>query len=129
MRRIALVLVAVVLPLSATPVFAAGNVVPHTSLFAVATTLVKTSAFKPGECGDAYATFFSGGSNTGGSGNDLMLGTSGADTLRGSGGNDCIVSGAGIDIVNGGAGTDVCIVGAATPVLNIGGCEVVVRRP
>lgn len=129
MRRLVALAVLAAIPVVTSTALTAGNVVPATSLLFRSTAIVKTTAFRPGECGGTYTTFYAGGTNTGTNGADLMLGSGGADTIRGSNGDDCIVSGGGLDIVNGGSGTDVCVVGNATPALNISGCESVVRRP
>lgn len=51
----------------------------------------------------------SGGSASGGAGNNLVVGQSGADVLSGGSGDDILMDGAGIDILTGGAGADVFV--------------------
>ena len=93
--------------------YAASNTVPVT--YAGDGVLgVTVQQFAPPECqGMALNDIIvaSGGSASGGNGNDLILGTAGSDTLQGGGGSDCIVAGGGSDYIDGGAGNDVILAG------------------
>jgi Ca2+-binding RTX toxin-like protein len=96
--------------------FAAANTVPATNLGRIQQP-IGANDLKPAACaGITLDTVVAG--TTGGSGNDLVLGTAAAETLKGNGGDDCIVGGGGNDSLNGSAGTDVCIGGPGTDSFN-----------
>jgi len=103
-----LVLLALILT-SIFSVFAAANTVPVSGLDTT-TQAITANSLKPPECaGLNLDTVVDSGS--GGSGNDLVLGTGNADTLTGGDGDDCIVGGSGNDSLAGGNGNDVLVGG------------------
>lgn len=114
MNRFIKAALVLLLLLSALSLFAsaAGNNVPTTGL-GQATRSVRANDLKPAECnGITLANVFAGsGTVSGGSGNDLILGSSGTDTLNGNPGNDCLLAGDSNDTLNGGTGNDVLIGG------------------
>ncbi len=54
----------------------------------------------------------SGGTATGGAGDDLVMGSGGADLLLGGGGDDIVFDGGGADTLRGGAGADLFVLDA-----------------
>ncbi|MEP6871332.1 MAG: hypothetical protein ABI939_05720 [Anaerolineaceae bacterium] len=108
---------------------ASANTVPITRLSST-TYATNANQFAPAICaGISLTAIFVGGS--GGSGNDLILGSAGNDTLSGNGGADCILGGGGNDnlsgnggndVIDGGPGTDTCDGGTGTDVVY--NCEV-----
>jgi acrosin len=57
---------------------------------------------------------------TGGSGNDILLGSNAANIFSGSGGNDVLAGGGGSDILNGDSGQDILLGGAGADALDGG---------
>jgi Ca2+-binding RTX toxin-like protein len=95
---------------------AAGNTVPPTRL-SDTSRAIGVNDLKPPECAainlvNIVVCPAAGGTCTGTSKSDLILGSANADTITGKGGNDCILGGGGDDSLNGNGGTgDVCIGG------------------
>jgi Ca2+-binding RTX toxin-like protein len=97
---------------------AAGNSVPSGRL-GEQTSAINANALKPAACAALNLTRIvvcpaAGGSCSGTSASELILGSAFADTISAGGGNDCVVGGGGNDAINGGAGTDVCLGGPGT---------------
>lgn len=119
---------ALVLALPA-PALAAPVSVPLTRLSRTLL-LITPNDLKPPECASVTVTKLlvvsgTGGTVTGTSAAELILGGPNADTLSGAAGDDCLVGGGGIDILDGGAGTDVCIGGSELDIFI--GCETAIQ--
>ena len=69
---------------------------------------ITAQALAPAACAGLGLTNKVTGGASGGTGNDLIVGTAADDNLQGNAGNDCILAGGGSDAVGGGAGTDYC---------------------
>jgi Ca2+-binding RTX toxin-like protein len=99
--------------------FAASNAVP-TSSVGQSQRPITAQDIAPSACAGmgltAVVTSLSGGS-----GNELVLGTAAGETLNGNAGDDCLLGGGGNDTLRGGTGTDVCLGGAGTDTFNA--CE------
>jgi Ca2+-binding RTX toxin-like protein len=117
---------ALALPASA---FAAPVSVPVTRLSRTVL-LITPNDLKPPECASVTVTKLlvvtgTGGSVTGTSAAELILGGPNPDTLSGAAGDDCLLGGDGVDILDGGAGTDVCVGGPGLDVFI--GCETAIQ--
>ncbi len=105
--------------LAALSASAATNTVPATRI-GVTDVPLTIMQLAPPQCAHLALTavVYSG---TGGTGNDLVLGTAGSPaTLSGGGGNDCIVGGAGSTTLRGQGGNDV-LIGGPVPLVNLQG--------
>jgi Ca2+-binding RTX toxin-like protein len=121
---VALVVVSALGLLAGAPAFTADNTVAGGTVSS-STFAVTANALKPAACaGISLDTIVIG--STGGSGNELILGSSNTEVMSGGGGNDCILGGGGADTIDGGAGTDVCIGGPGLDVF-LTGCETQVQ--
>jgi Ca2+-binding RTX toxin-like protein len=94
---------------------AATNAVPASNAERdVSTITVDQKKPKPA-CNGITVTIIVTGGASGGTPNELILGTAGAEgNLRGMNGDDCILGGGGNDALRGDGGTDVCIGGPGT---------------
>lgn len=90
------------------PAITAANVVPA-SKASDSSHPVTANQLAPAECAALNLVNVYTGGASGGTGNDLVLGTAGADDLKGGPGDDCLVAGDGDDQLNGQAGYDVCL--------------------
>jgi hypothetical protein len=90
---------------------AAANNVPLTAMSTYSSAITnKAAAFAPSECSGMNLTVISYGSS-GGTANELILGTAGVDNLSAGSGSDCMVGGDSGDSLNGGGGNDVILGG------------------
>lgn len=113
--RTAAVIVILVIAGTASPFLTAANNIAASRVGqSVRTTTANT--LKPSACSSTTLStkVSGGGSFSGTSAANLLVGGSGADTIGGLGGGDCLLGGAGGDALNGGAGADVCIGGPGT---------------
>ncbi len=99
--------------------FTASNTVPVTRVGTVQKAITVQDR-APAECAGMGLTLLVT-NLSGGSGNDLVLGTGAAETVNGNAGNDCLLGGGGNDDLRGGIGTDVCIGGPGNDTFN--NCE------
>lgn len=86
----------------------AANVVPP-SRASYTSHPVTANQLAPAECAALDLVNVYTGGASGGTGNDLVLGTAGPDDLKGGPGDDCLVGGDGDDRLNGQAGYDICL--------------------
>lgn len=95
--------------------FSAGVSVSNTTV-GTRSASVTANRVKPAVCAGLNLTNIvtGGGTVTGTSGNDLILGSSGTDTIDGLGGDDCILGGDGDDVIDGNSGIDICLGGSGS---------------
>ncbi len=115
------VLMGLLILLGTVSAVAGANVVPVTRLGMITRTNTPND-FRPPACTASMATVLAGGGTiTGNTGNDLILGSPAGDTIYGGLGNDCLMGGGGFDwlfgedgndYLNGGPGFDLCFGGA-----------------
>jgi len=111
--RVAFWILIVTVLISSLTALTAGNTVPGTKLGEV-TNSITANTLKPSACSalnlaNIIVCPSVGGTCSGTSKNDLILGSAKVDNITGKGGNDCIIGGGGNDTLNGNNGTDVCI--------------------
>jgi Ca2+-binding RTX toxin-like protein len=95
--------------------FAATNAVPASNAERDVSTITADQKKPKPSCNGITVTAIVTGGGSGGTADELVLGTAAANgNLRGMNGNDCIHGGGGNDTLRGDAGTDVCIGGPGT---------------
>ena len=122
--RLALILLAALIFITAIYAIAAGNTVPETRL-TDQSSAVPASAIAPPECDSIRYSLeavvvCTGGVCNGSNANELIFGTNGNDTINGKNGDDCIVGGDGGDIISGDNGNDVLVGGPGSDTLDGG---------
>lgn len=123
MKRLLLVGLLALIPISALYAFAATNNVPVTGLgYHSEPVDADPNNLKPAQCAALTLTdlYVVGSGKTTGNTAYLILGSAGNDDIKAKNGNDCIVGGAGNDTLDGANGNDVILGGDGNDTINGG---------